>query len=114
MSIENCIEFFVNADKYHLKALRSKALTFVCGHFEVLPIEEIEQMDSKYFQEVLECDLIVSAETIVFDRLVQWMDHNKIESGEVATDMINLIRLAHIPSTVSCRIYFYFKIKKNG
>lgn len=101
LSIANCVEIFLNAYKYHLDHLWAKAMKFICVHFEEVPIEDIQHIDGNNFQEVLKHDEIAAAETIVFDRLVQWMDHNKIGVSKLATDMLKLIRLAHIPIAVS-------------
>lgn len=99
----NCVGIFLNADKFQLNNLRSKALEFICDHFEAVPIECMQQIDTKNFQDVLKNDQITAAESIVFDRLFQWMDKNKTVAAEVTSSMLELIRLHHIPIAVSHR-----------
>lgn len=97
LSIENCVEFFLNADKYHLPDLRLKALEFICDHFEDVPVDDFEQIDENNFKELLKHDQITAAETIIFDRLIEWMERRKTE---LVGDLLNVIRLKHIPIAV--------------
>lgn len=87
----------MNADKYHLPDLRLKALEFICDHFEDVPVDDFEQIDENNFKELLKHDQITAAETIIFDRLVEWMERRKTE---LVGDLLNLIRLKHIPIAV--------------
>lgn len=105
LTVGNCVEIFLNADKYQLNNLRVKALHFICDRFETVPIGDIQQINEKNFQEILKNDQIPAAETIIFDRLVQWMDRNRTGAVTVASDMLKLIRLDHIPIEVRCQIH---------
>lgn len=100
MSVENCVEVFLNADKYRLTKLRSEALKFICDHFEDATTEDIEQMNEENIRELLEQDVISAPETIVFDRLAQWLVENNIKGGDIVSEMLKLIRLSHIPNKV--------------
>lgn len=101
LSIESCVETFLNADKFHLNDLRSKALKFICSHFGAVPIDDILRIDEKNFHEVLKYDEITAAETVVFDALVQWINENGSRAVEIARDLLKLIRLDYIPTKVS-------------
>lgn len=100
LAIENCMEVFLYADKYYFKNLRAKALNFICNHFEDIPIEDFQQFDAKNFHELLENDQIAAAETIVFDRLAQWLSRNKSGAQKRETELLQLIRLERISFTV--------------
>lgn len=100
LAIDNCVEIFLNADRYHLTNLRSKALKLICDRFEEVPIDESQQFDVKNLQEVLKLNQITAPETVIFDRLVQWINHTKIKA-KIAPEMLKLIRLDHISSAVS-------------
>lgn len=104
LALENCVEIFLNADKYRLMNLRAKALRTICDNFEDVTIDDLLQIDEKNFYEVLKNDQIAAAETIIFDRLVQWINCNKTDSGGDISELLNLIRLKHIPNTVCTRI----------
>lgn len=97
LTIENCVDFFLNTDKYYLSDLRLKVLEFICDHFEDVPVDDFQQIDENNFEELLKHDQITAAETIIFLRLVEWMDLRKTES---VGDLLNLIRLKHIPTAV--------------
>lgn len=113
LSIENCVDIFLKADKYNLKDLWSKALNFICVNFEAVSIDVIQQIDEKNFMTVLKHDRISADETVVFDRLVQWCRQNKADAVEIDPQLLEVIRLEHIPNEVSCRIFFLWtKTKK--
>lgn len=105
LKVENCVEIYLNADKYRLSDLHTKALKFVCNHFEAVPIDDIQQLDEKNLLDVLKYDEITAPETIIFNRLSQWMNQNKVEADEFASNMLDAIRLNHIPYPVSCRVH---------
>lgn len=101
LSVESCVDKFLTADKFRLTDLRSKALKFICEHFEDVPVEDIQQIDEKNLQDVLSNDEILAPETIVVDRLIQWITKNETEGKKIDSNLLKLVRLKHIPSTVS-------------
>lgn len=101
LATENCVRFFLNADKHHLRGLWSIAMKFICDNFEAISSDDIQQIDEKNFRELLNQDQINAAETVIFDRLIQWIDENKEAEERVDSNLLKSIRLAHIPSTVS-------------
>lgn len=101
LSVESCVGKFLTADKFRLSDLRSKALKFICDHFEVVLVEDIQQIDEKNLQYVLSNDEIRASETIVLDRLVQWITKNEVEGEMLDSNLSKLVRLKHITSTVS-------------
>lgn len=105
-AIENCVKIFLTADKYQLNDLWSRALNFICDRFEAVPIDDIQEIDAKNFQEILKNDRVTAAETVVFDRLARWIDKKKAEGGEVDSGLLKSIRLEHIPTAVSSRHNF--------
>lgn len=101
LSIENCVEVLLSADKYRLEDLWSNAVEFICEHFETVSIDDVMRIDKKNLQEVLKRDEIKAAETVVFDRLVQWMNKNVPKGEKVGSNLLKSIRLGHIPTAVS-------------
>lgn len=106
-AVENCVDIFLNTDKTKKKDLWSKALNFICDRFEAVPIDHIQKIDEKNFQEILESDRITAAETVIFDRLARWIEKNKAE-GENVHSKLKSIRLQHIPTAVSSSHYSLF------
>lgn len=91
----------MNADKYGLEASRKQAVAFICEKFEAVPNEDIQHIEEENFRELLAMDQITATETVIFDRLAQWLKHKKVEEADVVSDMLKLINLEHIPSAVS-------------
>lgn len=100
LALANCVEVFLNADKYQFENLRVEALKFVCNHFEDISNDDFRQFDANNFHEVLGNDQIAAAETIVFDRLAQWLSQNGTGAKKRETELLQLIRLEHIPFAV--------------
>lgn len=112
LTSENCVEIFQNADQYRLQNLRPVAFKFVCDLFEAVPIEDIQHIDVKNLQELLNDDQIAAAETVIFDRLSQWMQQHGSDPSVVGSDMLKTIRLKHIPNAVSRRSHSCAKPSK--
>lgn len=98
LSNENCVDIYLSADKYNLMDLRSKALNFISKNFEAVPI--IRQIDDQNFEKIIKHDKITAAETIVLDRLVEWINRNESKSVKVVADLLKSIRLECIPNKV--------------
>lgn len=115
LTIVNCIDVLLNADEFHLKELASKAEQFICEHFVFVPLCEMQKIDAKNFRNLLAVDVINSDESFIFARLKLWINENQSKSDEgTLTDLLKLIRLRHIPTTVSCRNILLFRSKFMG
>lgn len=101
LALGNCVEIFLNADRFLLNDLRTKALKYICDHFENVPIDNLRHIDEKNLRELLKHDQITAAETVIFDRLVQLIERQKMESFKFDSELTEIIRLEHIPTTVS-------------
>lgn len=89
------------ADKFGLTNLRQKTLKKICMEFENIPIVELQHLDVHIFREILSCDDVVANETVIFDRLMQWVNGNdETDREKYAPDLLKNIRLEHIPAEV--------------
>lgn len=96
----NCVETFVAADKYSFSDLREKSFGFICEHFEALSVIQIQELEMKHFFELLGCAEIQALEEHIFQRLVQWTEHNEEERSKHVPDLIKLIEMGKIPLPV--------------
>lgn len=112
LTIENCVEIFLSADRYCLQDLRRVALQYVCQHFDAVPIEDIQHINAENLQELLSDNQIRASQTMIFDRLAQWMQQHGIKPSVVASDMLKTIRLDGIPNAVSCQSHSCTKPSK--
>lgn len=88
------------ADKFGLTDLRQKTLKKICTEFENIPIAGLQQLDEHIFREILGSDGVAANETVIFDRLMQWVDGNEADRAKYASDLLKNIRLEHIPTEV--------------
>lgn len=103
LTIGNCVEVLLNADKNRIDDLRSKALKYICENFETIPMDDIHRIDAKNLRDVLLYDQISADDKVIFERLAQRMNQNEVQV-EVASEMLKAICLARIPIEVSCLI----------
>lgn len=100
LTMKNCVEVLVDADKHHLVELKSKAFIMTCAAYEELSNSEIAIIDEKIYRELLMCNRISADEYDIFNGLVYWLSINKAEKDISIPEFLNLIRLRHIPLQV--------------
>lgn len=96
-----CINTYLIADQFNLIGLREKALLFVCKHFDKIPPADMMKLDVNTFNEILNSEKITAAEINIFDRFVQWVQHDESNRSKNVASIAKLIRLEHIPTGVS-------------
>lgn len=102
LTIANCVDSLVNADKYHLNNLFPNAFEFIRKNFEAVPAADIPKIDEESFRAILNHDRLSAAETTTFERLVLWLGGKKLKKTNSESSFLKLIRLQHIPIEVSC------------
>lgn len=104
LAIDNCVTQMMFASKYDLIELWNDSLFFICDEFEQIPIAEMVELDEENFEAILKEDEIAAAESTIFRRFVQWVQHDEAERVQYVAEMTNYIRLQHIPTEVgTCR-----------
>lgn len=100
LTVENCVDALLIADKYNFSELNQKALQFIRDHFEAVPIADVLEVSHENFDELLKYAHYRIEESIIFDRLVQWVGHNKVERAKYVPALAEHIRLEHISDEV--------------
>lgn len=90
----------MRADRYDLKNIRQKSMELICEGFENVPVAELQQLDERIFREMLSSGEISANETLIFQRLTQWVNDNEIDRAKHASNLFKYIRLKRIPSKV--------------
>lgn len=78
-----------------------KSIRHICSNFENVPIAEIVNIDEMYFRKILQETKIVAAESIIFDRLMKWVQHKETKRSACMAKLAPLIRLQHLPYEVN-------------
>lgn len=109
LSVTNCVDALIFADKFSYAYLREAALDLICENFEMVPVTAIQKLDHRLLRELLKCDKITSSEELIFTRLLEWVQNGKREP--YMPDLLKLIRLEHITLEVHysthCEFIFY-------
>lgn len=100
MAVNNCLDALFIAEKYNSKELSNKSLKFIRDHFGHVPIADVVEISYANFTELLKYEDHKIHESIVFDRLVQWIDHDRKERTKYVASLVKYIRLQHIPDKV--------------
>lgn len=107
LSSKNVISTLSIADKFSLNDLKENALKIVYENLSTIPIEEFHKLDEHTFRKILSSDDVTVEESILFDRLMQWLNKNSTatERIKLAADMLKAIRLQHIPGEVTFNVF---------
>lgn len=100
ISIGNCIDWLIFADKYYMEKLRGNALRMVCKEFGKIAPQRLCKLDFESFEEVIKNDTNTAREELIFDRMVQWIQFDEIDRSKYASDLLKCIRFKHIPTKV--------------
>lgn len=109
LSEENCLAILAKADTYSLEKLREKALTFCAMEFDHLPISEKLNFDGKTLADLLKWEKFRVSEEEIFTFVVTWVEHKEKYRSKLVPHILELIRLKHMTSEVSCRKYSHTK-----
>lgn len=99
-SDSNLVFTLLRADKFDLEDLRKETLKKICNDFENIPVAELNQLSEHIFREMLSSGRIAVCETIIFDRLMQWVNENPIDRAEYVSSLLKCIKLERIPFKV--------------
>lgn len=111
LGVENSIEILLIADQYNLTGLRNNAMQFICANFAEIPSADMVKLDEKMFGEILEQGKIVADETVIFDRLVQWSEHDASKRSQFVALLAKSIRLEYLPTEVNKIVGIFFVYK---
>lgn len=96
----NCLELFLEADKYSFKDLREKSINFICNRFEALPASELSEMPLSFIIDVLKNDQVHANEDLIFRRLVEWIAVDEKTRSQHASELLRLIRMDKLTPSV--------------
>lgn len=99
-SLVNCIEIFLEADKYSWTSLREKSFNYICDNFDQIPAPEFVKIGKPLMTELLQSENIYSREDFIFLRMTEWINHNKSARSQYVTEMMELIRMNRITQPV--------------
>lgn len=87
---------YLIADEFSLADIRQEAFDLICANLDAIPTSDIQRIDYKVFKRILKCEEVRASEETIFDRLMEWYEHNKIERKECMAELLKCIRLQHI------------------
>lgn len=101
LSVDNCINWLIFAGQYDMAGVRRNAFQMICTNFERISSIELCKLDFANFKEVLATDENLAREEVIFDHLVEWLRFDELGRAEHALNLLQCIRLKHIPKRVS-------------
>lgn len=100
LSLGNFLDALFFADKYSFEKLKQKALNLIRDHFEDIPVVDLLEISCESFVELLKYERFKIEECVLFDRLAQWVGHNKTERAKHVPSLVKHIRMQHITDEV--------------
>lgn len=100
LTVSNCVEIFVLADKCGFLQLRRKSLTFICVLFGCVPSDDLHCLQFPYFSELLQCTEIHALEDSIFQRMVHWVEHEEQHRSKHVPNLLKSIRMERLSSQV--------------
>lgn len=100
LSLGNFPDALFFADKYSFEKLKQKALNLIRDHFEDIPVVDLLEISYESFVELLKYEHSKIEESVLFDRLAQWVGHNKTERAKHVPSLVKHIRMQHITDEV--------------
>lgn len=100
VSVSNAIDAWTVADKHGYADLKQRAMHFMVEKFEVMPPTEIQTLEHRLLQELLEHEKIDLFEENIFNRLVKWYENDEIKRKPYMPELLQLIRLKHLSMQV--------------
>lgn len=100
LGANNCIHWFAYADKKNIEGLRKEAFRMICSNFENISSSDMCELDFENFKEIIETDDNMAREETIFDRMVEWIQFDALGRSGCAFDLLQCIRLKHIPEKV--------------
>lgn len=91
-TIHNCIDRFVFTEK------KEDALKKICESFDCIELTQLLKLEFKVFEEIIKADGNMAEEKIIFERVVDWIEFDEENRAQHVHDLIQAIRLEHIPS----------------
>lgn len=100
MDVSNCIPKLMFASKHNFVDLWNESLFFICENLDKIPIDNIVKLDPENFDAILKEDAITAAESDIFHRFVQWVQHDEANRSQFVAAMVYSFRLEHMPREV--------------
>lgn len=105
LSTDDCIKWFLFADKSDMNGLRQNSFQMICKNFEA--ILNLCELNFELFKEIIATDENMANEEIIFDQLVKWIQHDELGRAGHANELLQCIRLKHIPDKVTGFTQFF-------
>lgn len=96
LNVSNAVKILNDADKYNLLDIRHRSLDVICASFDTIPSTDIQQIDHRCLEQILKSDKIQATEELVFKRLMEWYERDRIERRKLMANLLKCIRLQHI------------------
>lgn len=100
LNAKNSVDTLLIADEYNKFDLRLQTLNFICDALEMVPSMDVQRLNHRLLQEILQSDNIEATEELVFKRLFEWFEYNGAERKIYMPELLRLIRLENIPTQV--------------
>lgn len=100
LGANNCIQWFAYADKKNIEDLRRNAFQMICANFENISPSDMCELGFENFKEIIETGDNMAREECIFDRMVQWIQFDALGRSGYAFELLQCIRLKHIPEKV--------------
>lgn len=100
LCVDNVVQTFMSADKYSLVELRKRSFEMMRNNFDDVTGTQLQALEFPQFVELLKCDQISGLEENICRKMIQWVNFDKPNRSNYAPELINWIRLGHIPVQV--------------
>lgn len=101
LNLETCVHHFILADKYSFVDLRKKFFDFIAENFVKLSqCNSLTVLDKRCAFEIFNSDKINTSEEAVFYAVQNWIDYNEPCRQKFIKNLLNCVRLEHIPPKV--------------
>ncbi|KAL5263675.1 hypothetical protein ACHWQZ_G008896 [Mnemiopsis leidyi] len=103
LSIQNCLGFYLFADKHHCEQLLATARRFIQRNFTEVYMkgEEFVQLPAESIIEFLSMDkLNVSSERVLFEAVMKWYNTDRTNRVSHLADVLSYVKLSLLPSSI--------------
>lgn len=105
VNFSECVDWLIAPIGKRAALKVGRAMRVICENFEDFPIDELVNIDEKNFGMILATTPIPVAESIIFDRLKQWVEHDEVVRSASMASLAPFIQLQFLTPQVNCPCY---------
>lgn len=100
LTVSNCVEIHVLADKFGFLELHTKSRTYICVMFQFVPKNDLLHLQFSILSKLLQCDEIQASEDSIFTQLLMWVEHSQKNRARHVSDLLKSIRMEKLSKEV--------------